>query len=251
MIARPLRLSVACAFACATSASAQQPTPPAPAPAPAAAASPAPESGNVVDEGSFTIMRKGVRVGKETFTIRRSTEGAEDVYVANATVAFDAQRLSPALRTSTDTNFTPLAYQMEVRTNDQLQLRLKGVIGRGRFSARVRTPSGEAAKEYIVSEGALVIDDMVFHQYYFLAQRVKGNPITIPVVIPQRNVQLSMRVTPSGVERITIGGTPVDARKLVVAMSGGTGRDIWVDSQGRVLKVVHGDITAVRDELPH
>src|SRR5262249_44125772 len=150
-----------------------------------------------IDEGSFSILRKGVRVGRETFTIRRSFEGAESVYVANATVEFDTQRLTPALRT--DTAFRPLAYQMEVRTNDQLQLRLKGVIGRGRFSARVRTPSGEAAKEYIVSEGALVIDDMVFHQYYFLSQRVKGSVITVPVVIPQRNVQLSMRVQPSGV----------------------------------------------------
>ena len=202
----------------------------------------------IVDEGSFTIARSGARVGRETFTIRRSLEGNSEVYVANATVEFDTERLSPALRT--DTAFAPLAYQMEVRTNDQLQLRLKGVIGRGRFTARVRTPTGEATKEYIVSEGALVIDDMVFHQYYFLAQRVKGSAFTVPVVIPQRNVQLSMRVQTAGVERITIGGTPVDARKLVAVVSGGSGRDIWVDGEGRVLKVVHGDITAVRDELP-
>ena len=240
--ARILRLTTASAIACAAASGRAQAVPPAPAPAGAAA------SDGMVDEGSFTILRKGVRVGRETFTIRRSLEGAETVYIANATVEFDAQRLSPALRT--DTAFAPLAYQMEVRTNDQLQLRLKGVIGRGRFSARVRTPSGEAAKEYIVSEGALVIDDMVFHQYYFLAQRVHGSAFTVPVVIPQRNVQLTMRVQMAGVERITVGGTPVDARKLVAAVSGGS-RDIWIDAQGRVLKVVLGDITAVRDELPH
>jgi len=236
MMALPLRLTVVCAVACAAATLGR-----------AQAAPPAPEG--IVDEGSFTILRKGVRIGRETFTIRRSLENAEEVYIANATVEFDTQRLSPALRT--DTAFTPLAYQMEVRTDDKLQLRLKGVIGRGRFTARVRTPSGEAAKEYIVSEGALVIDDMVFHQYYFLAQRMKGSTMTVPVVIPQRNVQLTMRVQLAGVDRITIGGTPVDARKLVAAVSGGGGRDIWVDSQGRVLKVVHGDITAVRDELPH
>ena len=240
MTARIVRLTTACALACAAASARAQATPPAPANVPA--------SDGMVDDGSFTILRKGVRMGRETFTIRRSLEGAETVYIANATVEFDAQRLSPALRT--DTAFTPLAYQMEVRTNDQLQLRLKGVIGRGRFSARVRTPSGEAAKEYIVSEGALVIDDMVFHQYYFLAQRVHGSAFTVPVVIPQRNMQQTMRVQLAGVDRVTIGGTPVDARKLVAVVGGGS-RDIWIDAQGRVLKVVLGDITAVRDELPH
>jgi len=203
----------------------------------------------IVDEGTFTIFRKSARIGRETFTIKRSIAPNEDVYEANATVDFDAQRLSPALRT--DTSYAPLAYQMEVRTNDQLQLRLKGVIGRGRFSARVRTPSGEAAREYIVSVGALVIDDDVFHQYYFLAQRIRGSSFTVPVVIPTRNVQVTMRVQVVGVERVTIGGTPTDARRLAATMAGGTARDIWIDAQGRVLKVTLGDVTALRDELPH
>jgi hypothetical protein len=203
----------------------------------------------IVDEGTFTIFRKNARIGRETFTIKRSVAPNEDVYEANATVDFDAQRLSPALRT--DTTYAPLAYQMEVRTNDQLQLRLKGVIGRGRFSARVRTPSGEAAREYIVSVGALVIDDDVFHQYYFLAQRIRGSSFTVPVVIPTRNVQVTMRVQVVGVERVTIGGTPTDARRLAATMAGGAARDIWIDAQGRVLKVTLGDVTALRDELPH
>ena len=204
---------------------------------------------SVVDEGTFTITRKSTRVGRETFTIRRSVTPNETVYEANATVDFDTQHLSPALRT--DSAYAPLAYQMEVRTNDQLQLRLKGVIGRGRFSARVRTPSGEAAREYIVSEGALVIDDDVFHQYYFLAQRIHGSSFTVPVVIPTRNTQVTMRVQVVGVERITVGGTPTDARRLAATMAGGTPRDIWIDGEGRVLKVTLGDVTALRDELPH
>ncbi len=216
----------------------------------AAAKLPAPAAAQetIVDEGSFTIFRKGARVGRETFTIRRSVTANEDVYVANATVDFDAQRLTPALRT--DTGFAPLAYQMEVRTNDQLQLRLKGVIARGRFSARVRTPTGEAAKEYIVSDGALVIDDDVFHQYYFLAQRFKGAAFSVPVVIPTRNVQQTMHVQPMGVERVVVGGTPTDAHRLNATITGGATRDIWVDSKGRVLKVTLGEVSAVRDEMP-
>jgi hypothetical protein len=215
----------------------------------AASARPAAAQVKLVDEGSFTISRKGNRVGKETFSISRSDTQNEHVYLANATVDFDAQRLQPKLRT--DTSYAPLASQMEVRTNEQLQLKLKGVIGRGRFSARVSTPNGEAAKEYIVADGALVIDDDVFHQYYFLAQRIRGSVFTVPVVIPTRNVQQTMRVQVVGVERVIIGGTPTDARRLSATMPSGPARDIWVDSQGRVLKVTLGDVTALRDELPH
>ena len=45
----------------------------------------------VVDEGSFTISRSGARIGRETFTIRRTPGPGGDVYVANATVEFDAE----------------------------------------------------------------------------------------------------------------------------------------------------------------
>ncbi len=114
----------------------------------------------------------------------------------------------------------------------------------------MRTPTGEAAKEYIVSDGALVIDDDVFHQYFFLAQRFKGAAFSVPVVIPTRNVQQTMHVQPMGVERVMVGGTPTDAKRLNATITGGATRDIWVDSKGRVLKVTLGEVSAVRDEMP-
>ncbi|MGH7625706.1 MAG: DUF6134 family protein [Gemmatimonadaceae bacterium] len=207
----------------------------------------------VVDEGTFSISRGGSRIGRESFTIRRSPGPGGDVYVANATVDFDAQRLSPALRA--DNSFSPLAYQLEVRSGGTVQEQLKGLVGRGRFSAQMRTPKGESTKEYIVSDGALILDDDVFHQYYFVAQRAAqmgAGGGTIPVVIPRRNMQMIMRVKPAGTEKVTIGGTAIDARQYVLTEPGGATRHVWVDSAGRVLKVsldAQG-IVAVRDELP-
>lgn len=207
-----------------------------------------------VDEGSFTIARRGTRVGQETFTIRKSASpGGGDVYVASANISTDAQRLSPALRA--DAAFVPLAYQLEVRNGDDVSERLKGLIGRGRFSAQLRTPTGESAKEYIVSDGALILDDGVFHQYYFLAQKMAqtaATSSTVPVVIPRRNVQVIMRVQMAGRDRVTIGGTPIDARRIVLTEPGGAVRQVWVDDRGRVLKVsldAQG-LIATRDEPP-
>lgn len=197
-----------------------------------------------VDEGSFTITRGGERIGREDFVIRRNA----DVLVASATVTINDHRLSPALQTSAEG--APMRYQVEVRTGNEVQERLSGQIGRGRFSARVKTPRGESAKEYVVSDGALVLDDEVFHQYYFLAKGSHSG--AVPVVIPRRNIQVSMRVESRGEERVTIGGTAVAARHLVLTEPDGGARHVWVDGEGRVLKVTLEErgITALRDEPP-
>jgi hypothetical protein len=203
-----------------------------------------------VDEGSFTISRGGARVGRENFTIRKTPGPGGDMFVANATINYDSQRLSPALRT--DNSFSPLAYQVEVRSGDAVQERLKGLVGRGRFSAQLMTPQGESAKEYVVSDGALVLDDDVFHQYYFLAQKLRDGSGSVAVVVPRRNVQETMRVQANGTERLAIGGVPFEARQIILTEPGGATRRIWVDAQGRVLRVsLEGrGVVAQRDDPP-
>ena len=206
-----------------------------------------------VDEGSFTITRGGTkpadRIGQESFTIRRTSGPGGDVVVANATVTFDTEHLAPALRT--DTSFSPLAYQVEVRTGTDVE-RLRGRIGGGRFSAQLKNAKGESSKEYIVSDGALILDDDIFHQYYFLVQRARGGSATIPVVIPRRNTQETMRVQAGANEQVRVGTTSVEARHYTVQEPAGATRQIWADAQGRVLKVqLDGTgITATRDALP-
>jgi hypothetical protein len=206
-----------------------------------------------VDEGSFTIFRGGARpadrIGQESFTIRRTRGPGGDVVVANATVTFDTEHIAPALRT--DTSFSPLAYQVEVRTGNDVE-RLRGRIGGGRFSAQLKTAKGESSKEYIVSDGALILDDDVFHQYYFLVQRARGGSATIPVVIPRRNTQETMRIQAGANEQVRVGTSSVEARHYTIQEPTGATRQVWADAQGRILKVQldAGNITAIRDELP-
>jgi hypothetical protein len=204
----------------------------------------------VLDEGSFSIARGGARVGREEFKISRTPGAGGDVTVAAATVTYpdERRRLSPALETNAAG--TPTAYQIEVRSGPATQERLSGQFARGRFSARVQTPRGEAAKEYVVSDGALILDDDVFHQYYFVARAKRA---VVPVVVPRRNVQVAMRVQVKGPETVVVGGRTVEATHLVLSEPGGADRDVWVDAESRVLKVAIPDrgVTATRDELPH
>jgi hypothetical protein len=202
----------------------------------------------VVDEGSFTIAHNGSRIGREEFAIRRTPNPGGDILVANATVVYTDRRLSPALQT--DAAGAPLRYQVEVSAGADVQERLQGRVGRGRFSAQLRTPRGESAREYVVADGALILDDDVFHQYYFLARA--GRTGAVPVVVPRRNVQLTMRVDNQGADVVTIDGSRIAATRYVMTEPDGATRRIWVDSDGRVLRVsldARG-ITATRDEPP-
>lgn len=202
----------------------------------------------VVDEGSFTISHNGRRIGREEFAIRRTPNPGGDVLVANATVVYTDRRLSPALQT--DAAGAPLRYQVEVSAGADVQERLQGRVGRGRFSAQLRTPRGESAREYVVADGALILDDDVFHQYYFLARA--GRTGAVPVVVPRRNVQVTMRVDNEGADAVTIVGNRIPATRYVMTDPEGATRRIWVDAQGRVLKVTLDSrgITAIRDDPP-
>ncbi len=202
----------------------------------------------VVDEGRFIIMRGDQRIGSEDFKIVRVSDAGGQVLTATATVAYDDRRLSPVLRT--DSAGAPLGYAVEVRVGSEVHEQLRGQVGRGRFSARARTRTGESAKEYIVADGALVIDDSVFHQYYFLGRSERSG--TVPMVIPRRNVQVTVRVELRGTEQVSIGGVRAQARHLVLTAPGEEPRHVWLDAEGRVLRVMleGSDIVATRDELP-
>jgi hypothetical protein len=215
----------------------------------ASTALPAAAQVTTLDEGTFTISRNGTPVGRESFSIKSSPGGiGGPVVQARATVSYDDRRLTPVLKA--DSIGSPTEYQLEVRAGANASEVLKGVIRRGRFSATMQTPRGENLKEYVVSEGALVLDEDVFHQYYFLA---RGNRTgSVPVVVPHRNVQVVMRVEDRGSSSVAVGGQSIPARALVLVEPGGANREIWVDSQGRVLKVAipSRGLIALRDEPP-
>jgi len=207
------------------------------------------QSTQVIDQGSFTITVSNQRAGREDFRIEGTPGGSEGLeYVARATVVFGDRKLTPALRS--DSTGVPSDYQIESRGTTTGAERWSGKITRGRVSARINNARGESAKEYIVTDGAIIIDDDVFHQYYFVARRPLESSVAI--VVPRRNTQLVVRLTSGGSERLTIGTRDIEARHLVLTEPGGAARDVWVDARGRVLKVAipSRNIVALRDDPP-
>jgi len=214
-----------------------------------ALAAPAAAQVTTVDEGSFSISRGGDRVGSEVFAIRQTPGAARGmIYVSSATITAGDRRVLPALRT--DDRGASLAYQLEVKVNGAPRERLTGLVGRGRFSAQVHTAGGESASEFVVSDGCRLVDEDIFHQYYFLAMGNRRGEV--PVIVPRRGEQVTVEVVEKGSESVTVGGRALAATRLTLLLDGKPDRDVWVDGAGRVLKVAipARGVVALRDEPP-
>lgn len=203
----------------------------------------------VVDEGSFRLSVNGTPVGTETFAIRRSGTGASATLIAQGRIALDSGEQTRALLQVEGPGLRPSAYQIEV-TGPEAQ-RIRGQAAGNRFRATIVSTAGETMREYLASEGAVVLDDGVAHHHYFLAGAVDADG-RVPIIIPRQSRQVSAVVEDAGTETIRIAGTAVTARRLDVEPAGMPGRTVWVDEQGRVLRLEIPDdgFVAERTALP-
>lgn len=206
-----------------------------------------------LDEGVYRILVGGSEVGTENFSIRQNGSGPDAVVIAKGRVNLDAskggtqinatvQLAGPALR--------PAAYEMEVRGGDAQGIR--ATVRGSRVSARIMSSAGENQREYLVSDGAVLIDEGVAHQYYFLARRAGTGSVTVPIVMPRESKQVTATVTYRADESISIAGHNVDARHLVVQPAGSAAVDVWADARGRILKIEipSRQYVAIRTALP-
>lgn len=213
----------------------------------------APAQSVTLDQGVFQVIVDGRQVGTETFSIRRTGRGTGAVTTARGRIvlggAGGGEQIMASLET-TGATLSPTSYQVVIEGGDNPRRLAGRVIGR-RFSARIISSSGERMREYLVADGAVLVDEGVAHQYYFLARRLEGQSMRIPVIIPSANRQVQATVAFRGTESIQVAGRSVSARHIVVDAAGSV-RHVWVDGQGRVLRleVPSRNYTAVRTGLP-
>lgn len=208
--------------------------------------------GTVVDEGTFRLTIEGREVGTETFTIRRSEPGAELQLIARAQIQMERPEgrvgLEPLLQ-ATGSDMGVTAYQIKVSGHRSEEIRIQ--LDDRRFTTTTRSEVGERQQQSRAAPGTLLLDTDVAHQYYFLAARVGAEGGTVPVIVPRAGHQFDLRVTVVGSESVQIGGASVEARHLRLEGRDET-RELWVDSEGRVLRLDHpaAGYSAVRTERP-
>ncbi len=204
-----------------------------------------------VDEGSFTVTRGGVPIGREEFRIVRQPAAGGAAFVARAVGAYGARRITPALQA--DSEGEPLRYQVDVRGAGVDERVSAQGAGTGHFAAQVQHGQREGAREYLLSAGTVVVDDEVYHQLYFLARRALAGATSVPVLVPRTDAQLNVVVTRAGSGPMTIGGRTITATHYVLADARtGWRRELWVDADARVLRVVVPalGVEALREDPP-
>lgn len=202
-----------------------------------------------LDEGTFRLSVRGTAVGTESFVIRRSGEGSSATTVAQGQIVLDTGDETRSLLQFQGPDLRPTAYQIEV-TGSETQS-ISGQAAGTRFRATVVSTAGEQMREYLASEGAVVLDDGVAHQHYFLVSAT-GSDGSVPIIIPRQSRQVTARVSSLGPEQITIGGQGVEARRYRVEPQGLAARTVWTDSQNRILRlrIPDEEYLAERTTLP-
>lgn len=201
----------------------------------------------VVDEGTFTISRAGVPVGRESFRVIRAPAPGGQVYQATGTSVIGETKATSRL--GTDSAGRPVAYESDVTEGGQLVQRLRGRGRPSRFSVLAQTRTGESAREYVLPNGTLVLDEDVFHQFFFVGLAAESGELV--VISPRTAQQNVMRLRAGAEETVEIAGRALTARRYLLEDARGP-RHVWIDSEGRLLKVEIPDrgYVALRDDPP-
>ena len=142
-----------------------------------------------------------------------------------------------------------IGHSIDVKNGGDTEERLRATGRPGRLHAVLQTRTGESSKEYLISSSAVILDEDVFHQHFFIPLARRSGDVS--VIIPRRNSQVSGRIEDRGTEKIKVDGTEVSALHLVITLPDGA-RDLWFDDTGRLLKVAvpARGLVALREELP-
>ena len=207
-----------------------------------------------LDVGSFTLLVNGQRVGREQFSVQRVMSPDGGTIEARSESAIGDRRVS--MRLEADSAGTPVRYSVEERRGADVTLRLGGQRVRGRFATLARSSTGEAAREYLLRPGAVVVEQDGVVQYALLLRdrpTAAGGGVTLPSLTPIANAQGTVRlVLETGTDTVVVAGAPRQVLRWKVTAIGGDPRLVWTDSQGRLLRLIipARNLEALRDDIP-
>jgi hypothetical protein len=192
------------------------------------AASLSAQPSRVIDEASFTLTRAGAPFGTESFKIVRRI-GADGIeYVAQSTRTVDGRILRTSL--SMDSSGNPTSYTRTATGANAGQLSVRRAMNR----LTVNEQGAQASsRDYVFTPGTVILDDDVIHPLYFVTWRDHADLGFLELA---GRVAGRASLAEVGREGVAIGNDTVPATRFAFG-SGDDKREIWVDSERRLLKV--------------
>ena len=209
------------------------------------AATGTPQAG-IIDEGAFRISRPGSTAPEvESFRIQRGDNGQ---FIATGRVIAGPHRV--VSRLVADSDGAPISYALDIFDNQARTSRVTAQAASGRLSTVVSNRQGdESQRDYPIGrEHAVLLDDELVHQMYFLRLTIRSG--SVRVISPHAARTGTFVISAHGLEPVDVGGQSVTATHFSL-VNGGDRRDVWLDPEGRVLRAeTSSGLKAVRDEVP-
>ncbi len=200
--------------------------------APAQAASQA----AVLDEGSFTLFLDGSDAGTERFTIQRQGVGDDARILATAEIEIrrdgETTQMRPVLQATPA--LAPSAYNNDM--TGASTAKVAGFLQGNRFVSRTTSQEGESQKEFRAGPGTVILERDVAFLYYFVSKLAEKPGADLMVIEPLSGAQYRLKVASAEVEPFRLGREQLQVRH--VRLEGGDRlHEVWLDDQGRVLRV--------------
>lgn len=188
-----------------------------------------------IEAGRFEIRVNDRRVGTETFAVRR--EGGVIRAAARITLDGTAPGLTPMdVRMQLNTGFRPNSYALRA-TAGPVQ-GADGVWSGDRLRLHISSEQGERWKEFLTPGPTAILEQGVAHHYYLLFRQLSPDPAgaRLSVIVPLSNRQATATVRGGQPGTVRVGDRERSAVRWDVEVDG-TQHQVWLDGDGRVLRM--------------
>lgn len=186
-----------------------------------------------VDEATFELSRGDQVIGEERVMLQRTGVGQSARVIGQSEIRMlDGTEMRPRLQASAE--FRAMLYQNKFSGAEVGEVQVTRA-GR-RLVARTETDAGEAQREFPASDATLLLEPEVVLLYYLVRPWVEGDGAMLAVLDPRASRQSRMSLTIMGTEEVRIGREIFPTTRIRLEADGDV-RDVWLDSDGRVMRV--------------
>lgn len=186
-----------------------------------------------VDRATFELTRDGQVVGQEEVTLQRMGVGQGARLIGQSEIRMaDGTLMRPRLEATAAFRATTYQNRFSGAREGEIQVTRAG----RRLVARTEMRSGEAQREFPASDQTVLLEEDVVLLYYLVRPWLETAPATLAVLNPRTSRQSRMQATVLGTEEIRVGREVFACQRLRLT-AGDDVRDVWLDPEGRVMRV--------------
>lgn len=192
-----------------------------------------------LDEGTLVVRADTAEIARESFRLGTVRVGLGSVgWAVASSVRFNRTHpivvLAPILELASDSQPSSLEFDVADPRRPQ---RILGQLSRGRFTVRLLGRRTERAREFPVVGRTVVLDDSVFALYVIAAWQAGAQPVDVTAIFPRADRRETLSIEDLGIGPTLVNRDPATLRHVRVTGGANEVVDVWLDDQGRLLKV--------------